>query len=246
MAHRNTSHDPDADVRADVPRQQTYRSDAYGDEGRHEPASGRTEPEHAYAADQPYADEIRHDDRVLVTDRRWDDAHDQFGGMNPGAAFFGWLVAIAMTVLLTGLVGAVATAVGATVELTQSTAEREAGTIGIVAAAVLATVMLLAYYTGGYVAGRMSRFDGGRQGFGVWLIGLLVTAVAVGVGLLVGPQYDALQRIELPNIPIPTEQLGRGGIITAVVIVVGTALAAMAGGKVGHRYHDKVDRELLG
>jgi uncharacterized metal-binding protein len=109
-----------------------------------------------------------------------------------------------------------------------------------VAAIVLAVVLLLAYYTGGYVAGRMSRFDGARQGFAVWLIGLLVTVVAVGLGLLFGSQYNVLSRV--PQIPIPSEQLNVGGIVTALVIIVGTALAAVAGGKVGQRYHTKVDR----
>jgi hypothetical protein len=170
------------------------------------------------------------------------EARDRFGGTNIGAAFFGWLVAVGIAILLSGVVGAIAAAVGSSVSVTQTEAEREAGTIGIVAAAVLAAVMLLAYYTGGYVAGRMSRFDGARQGLAVWLIGLLVTALAVGTGLLFGREYNILERVSLPNIPIPTDQLSTGGIITAVVIVLGTLLAAIAGGKVGHRYHDKVDR----
>lgn len=170
------------------------------------------------------------------------EARDRFGGTNIGAAFFGWLVAVAMAILLTSVIGALAAAVGEAGYVSQTEAEREAGTIGIAAAAVLAGIMLLAYYTGGYVAGRMSRFDGGRQGLAVWFIGLLVTALAVGLGLLFGSEYNLLDRVSLPRIPIPTEQLGWGGIVTAVVIVLGTALTAMAGGKVGHRYHDKVDR----
>ena len=195
-------------------------------------------------------DELRHDrgdeSSHVGAARGPVEARERFGGTNVGAAFFGWLVAIAMTLLLSGIVGAVAAAIGASGQVSQTDAEREAGTVGLVAAAVLTVVMLVAYYTGGYVAGRMSRFDGGRQGLAVWLIGLLFTAVAVGVGLLFGAEYDVLDRIDLPNVPIPTEQLGMGGIVTAGVIVVGTALAAMAGGKVGHRYHDKVDRAAFG
>jgi hypothetical protein len=198
-----------------------------------------------------YHDEVSHDDRhddqvrtdhEAVAAYREAEARDRFGGTNIGAAFFGWLVAVAMTVLLTGIVGAVTAAVGSSVQLSQSEAEREAGTIGLVAAIVLALVLLLAYYTGGYVAGRMSRFDGARQGLAVWVIGLVVAALAVGLGLLFGAEYNILQRVNLPQVPIPTEQLNAGSIITALVIVVGTALAAIAGGKVGHRYHHKVDR----
>lgn len=174
------------------------------------------------------------------------EARERFGGTNVGAAFFGWLVAVAMTVLLSGVVGALATAAGTTLDITRGEAEEQVGSLELAAAVVLVVVMLVAYYAGGYVAGRMSRFDGGRQGLAVWLIGLLMTALAVGLGLVFGREYDVLDRVDLPNVPVPADQLGTIGLVTAVAIVVGTALAAMAGGKVGHRYHDKVDRAAFG
>ena len=123
-------------------------------------------------------------------------ARDKFGGINWGAAFFGWLVAVALAVLLTSIAGAIAAGVGATTQITQSEAERQAGTIGVVAALVLLAVLLIGYYTGGYVAGRMSRFDGARQGLGVWLIGLFVTIVAVVLGAVFGRQYNILDRVD--------------------------------------------------
>ncbi len=171
-------------------------------------------------------------------------AHEKYGGVNTGAAFFGWLVAVAITILLSGIIGAVAAAVSDQADVTQNDAERAANTIGLVAAIVLVAVLALAYYTGGYVAGRMSRFDGARQGLGVWVIGLVVTLIAVAVGWIFGDQYNVLDRIDLPRIPIPTDQVSSGGIITGLVVVVVTALAAMAGGTVGRRYHAKVDRHL--
>jgi amino acid transporter len=177
-------------------------------------------------------------------DRGRDDtaAREKFGGMNLGAGFFGWLVAIAIAILLTSIVGAIATALGSSSNVTQSDAQRQAGTIGIVAAIVLLLVLAIAYYTGGYVAGRMSRFDGGKQGLAVWLIGLAVTILAVVLGAVFGSQYNILDRVSLPRIPVSTDQLSWGGIIAAVVILAVTLFAAMAGGKVGHRYHNKVDR----
>jgi hypothetical protein len=173
-----------------------------------------------------------------------DDARDRFGGLNVGAAFFGWLVAVAISILLTSMVGAVVAAVGSTTNVTQSQAQRDAGTIGVLSAVVLVVVLMVGYYTGGYVAGRMSRFDGGRQGFGVWLIGLLVSVVAIVLGAAFGAKYNILDRVQLPRIPISTSSLGWGTVITGVVVVVVTLLAAIAGGKVGHRYHDRVDRTL--
>ena len=170
------------------------------------------------------------------------EAQDRFGGINWGSAFFGWLVAIGMTIILTGIVGAIVGAVSANTQITQSEAQREAGTIGIAAGVVLLVVLALAYFAGGYVAGRMSRFDGGKQGLAVWLIGLVVTLLAIGLGAIFGSEYNILDRVNLPRMPLSTDELSWGGIITALAVLVLTLLAAMAGGKLGHRYHDKVDR----
>jgi len=172
-------------------------------------------------------------------------AHERFGGVNTGAAFFGWLVAVALTILLTGIIGAVVAGVSASTEVTQDDAERAANTIGLVAAIVLVVVLSLSYYAGGYVAGRMSRFDGGRQGLAVWGIGLVVTLVAIAAGLVFGDQYNFLDRVDLPRLPIPTDQASAGGLVTALVLLVLTALAAAVGGKAGQRYHRRVDAAHL-
>lgn len=175
-------------------------------------------------------------------DNTGEEAHDRFGGINWGASFFGWLVAIALTVLLSSIVAAVASAISDNANLTQDQAQRNAGAIGIGAAIALVVVLLIAYYAGGYVAGRMSRFDGGRQGLGVWVIGLVLTLVAVAIGWAFGDQYNVMDRVNLPRLPVPTSDATMGGIITGLVILFGTLLTAMLGGRVGRRYHDKVDR----
>ena len=170
------------------------------------------------------------------------DARDQFGGFNWGSCFFGWLVAIGVSILLTSVIGAIASGISNSNPVSQSEAERQAGTIGIVAAVVLLVVLLLGYYAGGYVAGRMSRFDGGRQGVGVWIIGLLVTIAAAVLGFVLGSQYNILNRVNLPNIPVTDNEASIGALITGIAVLLGTLLAAFLGGKVGHRYHDRVDR----
>lgn len=167
---------------------------------------------------------------------------EEFGGFNLGADFFGWLVAVAMTVLLAGIVGAIAAAVGSSVDVNRTEAEKQAGTFGLATAITLLVVLMIAYYAGGYVAGRMSRFDGGRQGVGVWLFGLLATLLVIGLGAVFGSQYNIFDRVNLPSMPIPSDTATWGGIITLAAILIGTLLAAFLGGKVGQRYHSKVDR----
>jgi len=167
---------------------------------------------------------------------------EEYGGFNWGAAFFGWLVAIALTVLLASIAGAIADAAGVSLDIAQSYEQRDAGEIGIATGIGLLVVLMIAYFAGGYVAGRMSRYDGGRQGLGVWLIGLVASVIAVGLGLLFDQKYDIFSRVDLPTIPIPTETLTSALLIALAAVVVGTLLAAFLGGKMGQRYHTKIDR----
>jgi amino acid transporter len=164
-----------------------------------------------------------------------------YRGFKSGAAFFGWLIAIGLTVLLTGVIGAIAAAVDYAITIDRSTAEDNAGTIGIVSGALLVLMMAIAYYNGGYVAGRLARFDGARQGLGVWGIGFIVTLVVAGIGALAGSQYDVLDRVDLPSIPIANEDLTTGSLILAAAVLVVSLLAAVIGGKAGQRYHKRID-----
>jgi hypothetical protein len=166
---------------------------------------------------------------------------DEFGGLNWGAAFFGWLVAIGVATLLTAILSAAGAAIGLT-KTSPSQASGSADTIGIVGGILFLLVLLIAYYAGGYVAGRMSRFDGPRQGAGVWVIGLLVTILLAVAGVLLGAKYNVLSQLSLPHIPIDEGSLTAGGAIALVAVVLGTLLAAVAGGKAGTRYHRKIDR----
>jgi hypothetical protein len=169
---------------------------------------------------------------------------EEFGGFAWGSAFFGWLVAVGLAALLVALLSALGAAVGLT-KVSESSAEKSAGTVGIAGGVALLLVLLLAYYCGGYVAGRMARFNGPRQGIGVWLIGLLVTAVLAVAGVLLGAKYNLLGQLNLPRIPIDEGSLTTGGLIALAAVVVGTLLAAIAGGKAGTHFHRKIDRAGL-
>jgi hypothetical protein len=166
---------------------------------------------------------------------------EEFGGVNWGAAFFGWLVAVGVGALLVGLVAAMGAAVG----LTDASATDAAGNvteIGVGGTIVLLAMLAIAYFGGGYVAGRMSRFDGGRQGLGAWLIGLVVTILLAIAGALLGAQYNVLARLDLPALPVGESKLASGGALALALIVVATLLAALVGGLAGERYHRRVDR----
>ena len=217
-----------------------------------EPETAVSEPTSPAASaepeDRPLAPEERDDRALAYTD---DGAatsaalatararqRDEFGGVNWGASFFGWLVALGIAALLTSLL----VAAGAAIGLNESDVTNAADEITLGGGIALVVVLLLAYYAGGYVAGRMSRFDGGRQGLATWAIGLVVTVALALAAVIFGDEYNVLEQLNLPSIPVGDETLATGGIIATVAIVIGSALAAIAGGKIGERYHRRVDR----
>jgi amino acid transporter len=166
---------------------------------------------------------------------------EEYGGINWGAAFFGFLVAVGMAAILLGILSAAGAAFGLT-DLSQSEANSSADTIGLVGGILLVAVLAIAYYSAGYVSGRMSRFDGGRQGLGSWAIGLIVT-IALGLaGWFFGPDWNVFDKLGLPNVPIDNGTLTTGGVIAGAAALILSLLAAMAGGKAGERYHRKIDR----
>jgi hypothetical protein len=166
---------------------------------------------------------------------------ERFGGINWGSAFFGWLVAVGMGAILLGIISAAGAALGFT-ETSESEARRNAETIGIVGGILLIATLVIAYACGGYVSGRMSRFDGARQGLAAWLIGLAVTIALAVAGVIFGAEYNVLEQLNLPRIPIEEGTLTAGGVIALAAVVLGTLVAALAGGKAGERYHKRVDR----
>lgn len=168
---------------------------------------------------------------------------ERFGGLSWGAAFFGWLSANGLAVLLIALLSAAGVVFGLAqgVDSADEAAE-QAETIGLGGAIAVLVVLFLAYLAGGYVAGRMARFDGVRQGVAVWVIGLVVVLVLAAAGAILGAQYNVLEELDLPRIPIDEGTATTGGVITLVAILVATLLGAVLGGKLGDRFHRKVDR----
>ncbi len=197
---------------------------------------GRTTDESADDAahrDEPTAEEMRAENRTV--------AHQRFGGINWGAAFFGWLVAIAMTVLLAGIVSAVAAAVGEEINLTQADVEAEGATAGLVAGDRRDRDLrdrLLRRRVRRRADVPLRRRSSGTRPCGS--SASLVTILAVVLGLIFGEQYNVLDRVNPPDINTP-EDAGIGAIVAGVVLLVVTALTAMAGGKAGRHYHTKVD-----
>jgi hypothetical protein len=219
---------------------ETIASNEVVDTDRHE-GGAHVDPTRIDEADRHPANHDDGLDRGSVVDRE----KEALGGVKVGSAFFGWLTATGMAVLLTALV----TAGGAAVSLAQGD-EADAPnveTIGAVEAVVLLVIFFVAYYCGGYVAGRMARFNGLRQGIAVWIWAVVIAVVVAIAAAVAGDQYDIQSELNnFPRIPSNEGDVTTNGVIAALAIAAVTLVGAIMGGLAGMRFHRKVDRAGLG
>lgn len=166
---------------------------------------------------------------------------DEFGGISWGSSFFGWLAAAGLTAILAGILGATGAALALN-DVGNRVGRGEAETIGLAGGIGLLVVLAIAYFCGGYVAGRMARFDGARQGVGVWLWGIVIALAIAALALVGGSRYNVLDALNLPRIPVDSGTLTTGGLVALVASLLVTLGAAIAGAKTGERFHRRVDR----
>ena len=168
-------------------------------------------------------------------------------GINWGAAFFGWIAAVGLAVILTAFVAAVGAAVGVTQGATLENAadqlsNQDPQTVGVIGVILLAVIAFVSYYGGGYVAARMSRFDGARQGFAVWLWAIVVAVVVAIVAAVAGARFDVLSTLNsFPRLPVGQGDLTFTGILALALLLVITLMGAVLGGAAGMRYHRKLE-----
>ena len=192
--------------------------------------------------DRPVADPAM---RAAVSGRE----RERFGGMKFGSAFFGWLAAVGVAVILTTLLAGTGAALGLGTlgEQVDEAAAENAATIGIVGMIALALILFVAYFAGGYVAGRMARFNGVKQGIAVWLWAAVIALVGAAIAAVAGSQYDVLANLNtFPRIPVTEGDLTIAGIVTLLIVIAASLGGAILGGKTGTRYHRKVDAAGFG
>jgi hypothetical protein len=165
----------------------------------------------------------------------------EFGGrIQWEAVFFGLLAAIGLAASLVAMVlgGLVASGVTSFRADAASLVDHVMTAGGLIPIAILA----LSYLTGGYVAARMARFDGLRQGLGIWLLSLLMALAVAIAAWIAGGDIDPTKSITLPSNPIDVGPLSRSGWAILAVAALVPLVSAMVGGVLGERFHRAVDR----
>ena len=153
----------------------------------------------------------------------------------------GVLVAYGAFAVLAALLGAAATAIGLTNDLSSNDWAR----LGTGSAITAAVVLLLAYLFGGYVAGRMARRAGLLNGLAVFVLAIVLIAA---VGAIVASQADAdAIGANLRSLGIPTSgrEWGDIGTLAGIASLAAMLVGALVGGVLGERWHSKLTRRAV-
>jgi FtsH-binding integral membrane protein len=181
--------------------------------------------------------------RVESSSDRRELARDaSMGQVSPISVLAGTLVAYAAFAVLAAVVAAILGAVGVDTTGLTSNDWRQAGIGGGIVAAL---VLLISYFFGGYVAGRMARRAGALNGGLVFVLALLI---AIVVGVAVGSQTGTEGVAgNLRTLGVPTSGAEYGDIATVagIAAIVAMLLGAVLGGKAGERWHGKLATRAL-
>src|SRR5215208_6060554 len=95
-----------------------------------------------------------------AAEEREDRLRDMYGGVDWLASFLGFVFAVILGAVFSAVAGLVLVPFGITPDLSGG----QIGASVITGLALLGILIFLTYFFGGYVAGRLARFDGGRNG----------------------------------------------------------------------------------
>ncbi len=164
-----------------------------------------------------------------------------YGGVDWLASFIGFLFAVIAGAFFSLIAGIVLAPLGFSPGLGGGL-----GTATITAFVVVGILIFLTCFCGGYVAGRLARFDGGRNGAVVVAWALVVSLLSFAVfGFLPGQFSDLIREITQERLFPALRGLQGIRLAGAAIILAGLALAILGGfvgGRAGSRYHTDIDR----
>jgi hypothetical protein len=188
--------------------------------GLHEPGSEKV------ASDVKVSD-ADHDVGVV-------EARERFGGVDVPATLAGMLAALGMAVVLAGLL----TGAGAFgYQLGLKDAATKLSLWGLVGGVV---TLFVAFLIGGWVAGRVARYNGGLNGLLTALWFVLLAALMGALGAWLGDRYNVFANVQLPQW-FSRNALGTAAVISGLVALGVMFAAGWLGGWLGERYHRRAD-----
>jgi hypothetical protein len=180
-----------------------------------------------------------------AAEEREDRLRDMYGGVDWLASFLGFVFAIVLGAVFSAVAGLVLVPLGITPDLSGG----QIGASVITGLALLGVLIFLTLFFGGYVAGRLARFDGGRNGAMVlvWMfivVVILALAAAIFSGFLPAGMAEDIANVVDRIVSTIGNLAGTGvaGLVTAAAALLLALLGGSLGGRMGSRYHTEIDR----
>jgi hypothetical protein len=167
-----------------------------------------------------------------------DEVRSRFGGVDVPATVAGALAALGTAALLAGILAGAGTY---GYQLGRDNVTEEL-TVGGLAGGLV--TLFIAFLVGGWVAGRVARYDGGRNGVLTVLWFVLLAAAAAAIAAVAGKEYDAFRNVNLPQW-FDRDALTGAAIATGLLALAVMLLAGWIGGRLGERYHRRADSLLV-
>lgn len=167
----------------------------------------------------------------------------RYAGFKWIAGLLGFAVAMFFLAVFLGVASVVMSLLGYQPASGTLTAMVSATGTQVTGVAVLVAT-LLAYVIGGYAAGRLARYGGGRNGLGV-VLWTVIVAVAVAIAAVVLQLRFGLNQVLHTNLGLSASATHIvAAVVMAVVVLVVMIIGALVGGALGMRYHRRVDRAV--
>jgi uncharacterized membrane protein len=170
---------------------------------------------------------------------------DMYGGVDWLASFLGFVFVLVAGAIFSLIAGLVLGPLGFSLSLGD-----QIGAAIITGLVLVGILVFLTYFFGGYVAGRLARFDGGRNGAMLLLwSGLTILVVALVNAILssflpsaISEDINSFIQNDLLSTIGSLSQLGVVGIVVFVGALLLALLGGFLGGRLGSRYHAEIDR----
>jgi hypothetical protein len=168
--------------------------------------------------------------------------HERFGGVDTPSAIAGMFTSLGVLVFLSSLLAAWLGDLAYQVNLLDPDGVLQE--FEVVAFVVLLVVVFIAFFVGGWAAGRMARIDGGITAVASAMWMLLVIVIFAAVGAFIGSEFNAFGQAGLPDwvSQLDAEDITIGAGLATIGTILIMFVASWMGGRAGETYRRDADR----
>jgi hypothetical protein len=159
------------------------------------------------------------------------------GGFSIPAVVTGTIVAFGAFIVFAAIVGGILAATGIA---DNGITANEVRDVSLGAGIGIVIAQFLAYFWGGYTAGRMARGSGVLNGILVPITAIILVAI---LGAIVTAIGEGVNAGDVQQLPLPLGELSDIGTVVGIALLAAMLVAGSLGGAWGQRWHTRLERK---